>query len=406
MTPPRVTMPLLKFAAFAEGTATVMLLIFVPYHARAGLGEGSFLLLSLIVSLPALSIVPAANFWGGLSDVTGRYGRVTAVCLSGFFFALALIPLLGDTLSVIAVIFLLSFLYGAVRPLLLSQSTLLSEEAKSWAISGIFFYESLGYFSGGCLHGVLFDPLRYWTEWILFPLPGLLCLAAAAAAANKDRGPSLTRHPARPHFRKALMQDLAEVYRHPVLRRLACVVLLASTANFCFFGMYAVFFTERFNVPQESMSLTLSLSTLVGMAVFPLAGRCVGKAGGRTVLAATIIAWIANYGAYQVIRAPWLACANFVVPIYPFFLVSTNALAAEASRSARRGGGLGALGGIAALSTATGAVLGGALADLMGLKALPAAAALGHCAALAALALLGRMEGYGNTGTPVEGDLP
>ena len=387
-------MPLLKLAAFAEGTAMVMLLIFVPYHARAALGEGSFLAISLIISLPALAVIPAANFWGALADVTERHGRITALCLTGFFIALGVIPVLGNTLAVIGVTFVLSFLYGAVRPLLLAQSTLLAERSKSLAISGIFFFESLGYFAGGCLHGFLFDSAGGWTEWILFPLPGLLCLAVAAAAARTDRGPAPSRKKEIPSFRASLARDLGEVYRHPLLRRLAVVVLIASTANFCFFGMYAVFFTERFHVPQKWMSITLSLSTLVGMALFPLAGRSVRRFGGRPVLAVVLLMWIVNYGLYPVIHAPWLACVNFVVPIYPFFLVSTNALAAEAARTERRGGGLGALGGVGALSMAGGTVLGGALADLAGLAALPVAAVLGHCAAFAALAVLSGKEGW------------
>jgi predicted MFS family arabinose efflux permease len=184
-------------------------------------------------------------------------------------------------------------------------------------------------------------------------------------------------------FLASLWGEFSEVYRNRALRRLALVVLAASTANFCFFGMYSMYLTEWMEVPSRWMSITLSLSTLAGMAAFPLAGRWVQARGGRLVLLIAIAVWIVDYSLYTVTRNPYVACLLFILPIYPFFLVSTNALAAEASRSHRRGGGLGALGGIAALSMALGTVLGGATGDLLGLRAIPSISAL--CSGLAVI---------------------
>jgi predicted MFS family arabinose efflux permease len=140
------------------------------------------------------------------------------------------------------------------------------------------------------------------------------------------------------------------------------------------------------------MSYSISLSTLVGMLCFPLAGRWVANRGGRIVMLGSIAAWILNYTLYSMTSNPYLVVLIFIMPIYPFFLVSTNALAANASRSERRGGGLGALAGVSAFSMAMGTVLGGLTGDYISLAAIPIVSALGSCLALISLVLLIKLE--------------
>lgn len=384
----------LRAAALMEGMASVMLIIFVPYYVRSGLEEPSLTIISLIVSLPALSAFGASNFWGAMADITALYRRITGLCMGGFAFCLLLIPLVAHVAVVIALVVVLSLLYGAVRPMLLTQATLLKEEAKHRAISSIFLFESLGFFIGGLLFAQIYDPERIWTGWIVFPIPGVLCLLTAlwvyAARADPlvrpapiEAGASLPGH-----FLASLKQDLKEVYRSPTLRRLSLVVFAATTSNFCFFSTYYAFFTEELGASTRLMSITISLSTLVGMAFFPLAGRWVETRGGRIVLLATLVLWVVNYSLFILVENAYLASLLFVVPIYPFFLVSTNSLAAEAARSERRGGGLGALAGVSAASMALGAVLGGATGDHLGLRAIPSVSTVVTALALFAFVFL------------------
>jgi predicted MFS family arabinose efflux permease len=123
----------------------------------------------------------------------------------------------------------------------------------------------------------------------------------------------------------------------------------------------------------------------------------VEKRGGRIVLFASIIGWIVNYTLLSFIRNPYAASLLFLIPIYPFFLVSVNTLAAQASRSERRGGGLGALAGINALSMALGTVLGGVTGDLLGPRAIPCVSAL-----ISTLALVTWVSLLNNKQNPIE----
>ncbi|MFH2001118.1 MAG: MFS transporter, partial [Planctomycetota bacterium] len=273
-------------------------------------------------------------------------------------------------------------LYGAVRPLLLTYATLLNEREKPKAISSIFYYESMGFFVGGLLFGFIYDQNQAWAGSMIFPFSGLCCLIAAtmmlripagsAAPYDSKRDKSF----ARTRLLSQIKNDLTEVYQCKPLLRLCFVALLASIANFCFFGMFFAFYTEGVGGSGFAMSITLSVSTVIGMVSFPLARRFVELWGGLPVIKTAISLWIGNYLLMGITSSPFWVSVLFVLPIYPFFLVSVNYLAAETSRSERRGGGLGALAGVAAFSMGLGTVLGGAVGDRLGLNAVPFVAAL------------------------------
>lgn len=380
----------LKTAALFAGMASAMVLIFVPYHVRSMLQEPSLTRVALLLSLPAVATLLATNFWGAVSDITGFHGRVTALCLMGYTLSLIIIPFLDETASVITTIAILSLLYGAVRPLLLTHATLLNESDKPAALSAVFFYESMGFFVGGLLFGFVCNQNQAWAGAIIFPLSGTCCLAAAvmmlwtprcleSTAESEHRTGSATAR-----LLTLIKNDLSEVYHSRPLLRLSLVVLLASIANFCFFGMFFAFYTEGIGGSGSAMSLTLSISTAIGMATFPVARKLVATKGGLVVLKGAVVMWIADYILLGINTSPILASVLFVLPIYPFFLVSANYLAAEASRSERRGAGLGALAGVAAISMGLGTILGGSIGDHLGLMAVPYVAALFSMTAFAA----------------------
>jgi len=382
MTTFRNPMSILKVAAFGEGLATAMLLFFVPFYVRSRLNESSFAMISLIISLPATAVVLAGNFWGALADITGRYVAITSLCLVGFSIALALVPLMDGTTTMIALVTGLSLVYGAVRPMLLAHATLLKEKSKPGAISSIFLYESLGWFFSGMFFGLVFLPEKAWTTWLVFYVPAVLCLVTALILLIKGKDPEIrnnsfsSKRSFKARFVASLIGDLSEIYSNNRLRRLLCVVLVSSTANFCFFGMDSVFYTEVANGSTKYMGITISISTLIGVFVFNKAGRSVESRGGRLVLKATIVAWCVVYSLFCLVRNPYLASLLFLLPVYPFFLVSITAIAADASRSKQRGGGLGVLTGVSAISTILGSTLGGATADLVDLNAVPGVSAI------------------------------
>jgi MFS family permease len=181
---------------------------------------------------------------------------------------------------------------------------------------------------------------------------------------------------------RLLIGDLGRVYKTPELFRLCVLVFLMSVANWAFFGMFSFIFTEEVGGEELGLGLTLAASTAIATVVFAFAGRLIDRFGGRAGLFLSILLYIFVYSSISFATTPWLVILLFIVPVYPVFLVSATALAAEATRSEQRAGGVGVMSGVFSLSMAAGSVLGGLIGDHFGLRAIVVTSACLSCLCL------------------------
>ncbi|HKQ18386.1 MAG TPA: MFS transporter, partial [Candidatus Eisenbacteria bacterium] len=93
---------LILLSAFLEGLTLTLIQGFLPLYIRQSLGEPQFVTVGLVVAVPALGTVIASNFWGGLSDVSGRLKPMILVGLAGYTLAVVGVALLGNGLAILA----------------------------------------------------------------------------------------------------------------------------------------------------------------------------------------------------------------------------------------------------------------------------------------------------------------
>src|SRR5207249_3683243 len=115
---------LIRAAALLEGLSLTLVHGFLPLYVRKTLGESHFLIVGAVVAVPALGTFIASNFWGGLSDVTGRLKPFILVGLLGYVLALAGYPAFRSALALLAWAALASLLYGTLAPSLKTYVTL------------------------------------------------------------------------------------------------------------------------------------------------------------------------------------------------------------------------------------------------------------------------------------------
>ena len=394
----RPTENALKAASFCEGMSSSLILAFLPYYVHGSLGETSYSVAMCILALPAIALFAVNNFWGAFVDSTGRIRMAERIGLAGFTVCLLSVCLVERSFGVIAAAAGLSLLYGALRPTLLSHATLLHEKTKATAISGILLLQSAGWFVAGPLFGHLYDPAAAWSPWVIFGAPALLCLGVALFLPRWVEDPPISQA-ARPFgtvlkegLFKVLLGDLESIYRNKELFRICIVVFVVSTSNWCFFGMFSFIYREEMSGSLEALGWTLALSTAMAMSLFPFIGRFIDRRGGRVGLLGSILLYIGFYTAVAFIHDSRIASVLFVIPIYPLFLVSGSALAADATRSDQRAGGLGVMAGVFALAQAAGGLLGGAIGDFMSLRKIVVAAAFISCLSLLLFVLLVGLE--------------
>ena len=162
--------PLLLATAFLEGFALTLIQGFLPLYVRQALGEPSFVTLGFVLAIPAFGTAIASNFWGGLSDVTGRLKPMVLVGAVGYVLALAGIPALRHGLGVIAFVGVASLLYGTLAPTLKAYATLIRPARREHAIAHVLLAYSTGWLAGsfgggGLVEGGLATGLRFamWT---------------------------------------------------------------------------------------------------------------------------------------------------------------------------------------------------------------------------------------------------
>jgi MFS family permease len=148
---------LLLISAFLEGIALTLIQGYLPLYVREALGETRFLTVGLVIVVPALGTVLASNFWGGVSDVSGKLKPLILVGLAGYVVALAGIPLFLQGTSVLLYVGATALLYGCVAPLLKAYATLSMPDRPQHALSYVLMAQAAGWFVGGLEGGRLME---------------------------------------------------------------------------------------------------------------------------------------------------------------------------------------------------------------------------------------------------------
>src|SRR5258705_1664846 len=239
--------PLLLATAFLEGFALTLIQGFLPLYVRQALGESRFVTLGFVLAIPAIGTAIASNFWGGLSDVTGRLKPMLLVGAAGYVLALAGIPALRQGLGVIAFVGVASLLYRTLAPTLKGYATLIRPDPRAHAIAHVLLAYSTGWLAGsfgggGLMEGGLAAGLRFamWT------CGGLTLLNAALVARFL---PDVRRDPAPARERRGviagILADLKALYENPKLFRLCVLSFFFVAGNYLMWGFFTVFLVER-----------------------------------------------------------------------------------------------------------------------------------------------------------------
>lgn len=386
---------LILLSAFLEGVALTLIQGYLPLYVRESLGETRLLTVGLVVVVPAIGTMIASNFWGGLSDVSGRLKPLILVGIAGYAVALAGVPFFIQGTSVLLFVGAASLLYGCLAPLLKAYATLHRPDQPQHALAWVLMAQSTGWLAGSLEGGRLME------GGIGSGLKAALWLAAALVAAHffltllmlreKPRPPAAPR--ARIGWFARVMQDLVALYENPRLLRLCVVAFFLYAGNYVVWGFLSIYFVEHLGASVRMLRYTLAASAIFGIGMYVFVGPLVKRFGARVVLTAGMAGYASMYVAMGTMQNPLATAIVFALPVYGLTNVSANTLAAEFSSAAQRGGGLGVLNGTIALSTIAGLMLGGALADRWGLGIIPWVAFWFLAAALAGAATLFQQNG-------------
>ncbi|HET9950786.1 MAG TPA: MFS transporter [Candidatus Eisenbacteria bacterium] len=382
-------MPLLiLLSAFLEGIALTLIQGYLPLYVRETLGEKQLLTVGMVVVVPALGTMIASNFWGGLSDVSGKLKPMILVAIAGYVAVLVGTPLFRQGTSILLFVGAASLFYGCLAPLLKAYATLHRPDRPQNALAWVLMAQSTGWLIGGFEGGRLMESgigvgLRS-ALWIAAGLLSVHFVLTLLLLRDKPRPPAAPR--ARVGWFAGVMEDLVALYENPRLLRLCFVAFLLYAGNFVVWGFFSVYFVEHLGASVRMLRYTLAASAVAGLAMYLLVPALVKRFGARATLAAGIAGYVVMYLVMGLMQSPFATAVIFTLPLYGLTNVSANTLATEYSNESQRGGGLGVLNGTIALSTIAGPLVGGSLADRWGLSVIPWVA-FGYLAAALPLTL-------------------
>jgi MFS family permease len=365
--------PLILAAAYLEGLALTLIQGYLPLYVRGVLHEPSYVTVALIVAVPAFGTILASNFWGGLSDLSGKLKPMILVGLAGYAAALGGIPTFLGGLQIMLFVGAASLLFGTLAPSLKTYVTLLRPDRKAHSIAFVLMAQSTGWLTGSLGAGWLLEGgIAAGLRAALWTCAGLLALhTIVCAALLGDRGHLPLEPRGRRPWLAGLAADLASLYENPRLLRLCVLALLFVSGNYAAWGFFALYLFERLGASIETIRYALAASSLLGIVSFLYVGALVRRFGGRLVLAVGVSLYVVMYLGIALTRNPVVVAALYAMPLYSLVNVSANALASEYSAATQRGGSLGVLNGTYALATIAGPVSAGYLADRHGLGAMP-----------------------------------
>lgn len=382
---------LILLSAFLEGLALTLIQGFLPLYIRRSLGEPAFVTVGLVVAVPALGTVIASNFWGGLSDVSGRLKPMILVGLAGYTAAVVGVALLQNGFAILACVGIASLFYGTLAPTLKAYMTLARPNRPENAIAFVLMAQSIGwlvgsYTGGGLLEGGLATGMRtaLWLSGGLLAAQGLLVAfvlrdlrrvpAGGAADAPAVPAPAVAAPAVAAPTRgwlEGVIADLTAIYENPRLLRLCALAFFFVAGNYLMWGFFTVFLVEHLGAPMRAVRYALVASSVLGIASFLWVGPLIRRFGGRVVLAVGVTLYAVMYVGLATVKDVRMVALFYALPLYSLVNVSANTLAAEYSSAAQRGGGLGVLNGTYALASIAGPLAGGLLADRAGLAAVP-----------------------------------
>jgi predicted MFS family arabinose efflux permease len=364
---------LILLSAFLEGVALTLIQGYLPLYVRESLGEPSLFTVALVVVVPALGTMLASNFWGGLSDVSGKLKPMILVGIAGYAVALVGIPLFARGVSVLLYVGAASLFYGCLGPLLKAYATLHRPDRTQHALAWVLMAQSTGWLVAGLEGGRLLEQgigtgLRA-ALWITAALLAAHLAAASVLLRDKPRSPAVPRD--RAGWLAGVVADLRALYENPRLLRLCMLAFLLYSGNFVVWGFFSVYYVEHLGASVRMLRFALAASAIFGIGMYVFVGPLVKRFGARRVMATGVALYGGMYLAMGMLQSPLSTAVVFAIPLYGLTNVSANALAAEYSTERQRGGGLGVLSGTIALATIAGPLLGGAVGDRWGLQLIP-----------------------------------
>ncbi|MFQ5978121.1 MAG: MFS transporter [Candidatus Heimdallarchaeota archaeon] len=342
---------------------------FVSLWILRDLGNPSFFVLAIVISLPAMASIVGISFLSRLADqkkklrellsVTAFAGALQFVCLRLFArstgtFLLVALPLGMFTMA-----------YYTLAAAL--ATNICDPEVKGQVSSYLLIFASLGWSIGSFGSGRAF---RLFGMHTVLLMAAFFLIIAGCLVFASPRGQSEETSPNPPSTDEDV--SLTSLLGNHQIRLVLVITALVEFGTGGLFMLSTIFFVEGAGVLEDDFGVANSIATLIAFPILFFIGKGMdSNMGRRFFLRLAVMLHLLYFVAFSLTRDPVILLLLWVIPMYAFLSPALTAMMADLTDISERSRGMGLLQTVYALMPGLGMILGGLAADSFGLFVLP-----------------------------------
>lgn len=341
--------------------STSFYVIFVTYWLEEGFQEPSYFKISLIVGIPMFISIVGITMWGIISDhFQQRRVLVSIASMAAALQYLLLAKVVTNVMTFLLLVSFFSLLYSAMQAAAPTLTTLLLRE-KGQASGLYIMTASLGMFFGSFLGGILYP--RMGMRWLLGFGFFLFVISGIIVLFSEDPK----------EYSKRLEKDNTAISWGQVMKihPIAIVIVatfLVHTGNFSFVGLSTNYLINKAGLSTLQVGIGSAFATLSGAFLSQRLGGYMDRHGRRNIFLFGVLIYPLFYSALFIAWDPWVITAIWSLPYYAMTYTAGVAIMADVTQPSARAKAVGLFFASISLAQALGAMIGGFVADILGLQ--------------------------------------
>lgn len=340
-----------------------LILPFTSIWLRNDIGETSFLMLALALSIPNLIGIAGILFLSNLTDKKGRFRETILLVNIVGTIEYMLLTQIAQVSEYMLIIGIGALVFPSYYTLIQAFATnICKENERGKVTSYLMLFASVGWFSGSIVSGPTFRILgmnfMFVVASIAFILTGLIILKAPKYIPN-----NINNNADEEKIMNASIIDI--VKRKQVFLILLTSVIIDMSAG-AMFVMGSIFAFEHIGLDPDLIGYSAAIATAVATILLLQLGKLSDKYGRRPQYVFGLALYPIWYGLLSIFPDPFIFFIIFSLPIYAFLRPILPAMISDLTSEAERSRGMALISITSTASMTIGAILLGYIVDITG----------------------------------------
>ncbi len=326
---------------------------FGTFFLQGELGVESYVLLTVIWSVPAFITMAAVSSWGSLSDRRGKRKPFMIIGFLGYSLTFLFFSFVQDSTQWFVISAIGAVFSSAAIPSGQALATTATMK-KGERLGLLLVAQSAGWFFGALGSGFLYDIIGMFE---LYRIAAIACFSATfiAIVFVKD----IEFDPNRLKERTSA----SILLKRPGMGKLTLASGLSALGINSISSLMAIMIVNELGGPAFYVGLSNSGATFLAVLITGFIGRVIDRRGPGRILVLAYLSYALFAIGFALAQDPLTATLLFALPIYPLANTAAFSFAALLSDDEERGSAMGLVNGAQNAGTAIGPIIGGLFAE-------------------------------------------